>query len=185
MGDAYVLRTPLIIQQTSFEDLNFNAKYHTHSFEMPIYYSIKLAKWNNQIAWEIELLHLKLYLANRPPEVTSFSITHGYNLLFVNRLWGMNFLNLRAGGGVIIGHPENSVRGKKLNEKKGMFNSGYYLSGIAIQFGPEKTFAIFKGLNFKLEGKLWGAYARVPVVDGRANVPHISIHGLFGFRYKF
>jgi hypothetical protein len=184
LGDVYVFKTPLIIKQTGFEELNFNAKYHTHSFEMPFYYSIKLAVWNKHRAWELELLHLKLYLSNRPPEVTSFSITHGYNLLFINRLWEMKYLNLRLGGGIIVGHPENTIRGKKLNEKKGIFKSGYYISGVAVQLGPEKTFPLFKGLYLKLEGKLCTAYARVPLVDGHANVPNISIHGLFGFKYN-
>ena len=44
-GDAYCFKTPLTIQQSGYEDISLTAKYKTNSFEPPIYYSIRLARW--------------------------------------------------------------------------------------------------------------------------------------------
>lgn len=184
-GDAFVLKTPLTIKQDGFEDIKLNAKYKTHGFNAPLYYSVKLHFTKGNRGWEAELIHLKLMLDNRPPEVEKFNITHGFNCILINRIFKERFFTFRMGAGVVVTHPENTIRGKSLNEDQALFNNGYYFSGPIIQFGINKRLYILKFLYFNLEAKLTGAYTRVPVVDGHANVSHLGVHGLFGFGISF
>jgi len=185
VGDAYCFKTPLTIKQTGYDDINFQAKYSTNSFKLPIYYSVHIAKWNREKAWELEFVHLKIKLNNNPPEVQRFEISHGFNLLIVNRIWENNKFIFRFGGGIVIAHPENIVRGKPLNQNKGILNKGYYIAGPTAQLAIGKRFSLFNNLVFMLAGKLTGAYARVPVKDGHANVTNVAVHCLVGLSYEF
>ena len=183
-GDTYCLKTPLKIKQTGYEDIKLSAKYSTMSFKLPVYYSIKLSKWEKNHGWEIEDIHLKILLKNKIPEIQKFNITHGYNFFTINRVWNLKYVIFRLGCGVILAHPENTIRGKSLSEDKGIFNWGYYLSGPATQISVGKKFKITNRVFLILETKITAAYTRVPVNGGHANVPHLGIHGLFGLGYR-
>jgi hypothetical protein len=84
---------------------------------------------------------------------------------------------------VVVTHPESTIRGKTLSEERGMFSSGYYVSGPTVQASMEKRFPVWKGFFAALEGKVTASYARVPVEDGHADVPTAAVHGLFGLGY--
>jgi hypothetical protein len=185
LGDAYCFNTPLIVKQAGYEDINFTARYATDSFKQPFYYSLRLSRWSNKRSWEIELLHLKIRLTNTTPAVQNFQISHGYNILTVNRGWDLQKAVVRIGLGVVIAHPESIIRDKRFSENGGLFNEGYYITGPIIQLGLGKGFRLFQSLFLVLEGKLTAAYAKVPIVDGYARVPHFGIHGLFGAKYLF
>jgi hypothetical protein len=184
-GDAHCFKTALTIKQSGYDDINLKAKYATNSFKFPIYYSLRIAKWNHRKAWELDLVHLKIKLKNNPPEVQRFEISHGFNLLIFNRMWAKRNYTIRIGGGVVIAHPENTVRGKKLPENAGIFEKGYYIAGSTVQFSIGKVISLFQNLNFIIEGKLTGAFARIPVQDGYSRVTHVAIHGLVGLGYRF
>jgi len=184
-GDAYCFKTPLTIRQSGSEDIEVTAKYATHSFTAPIYYSIRLAMWQNNRAWELELVHLKIELANKPAEVQRFEISHGYNLFTVNRVWASRKYIFRLGAGVIISHPESTVREQSFNEHQGIMNKGYYISGPTIQAAVGRKFYMNQHVFFAAEGKFTGAYARIPIEDGHATVPNVAIHGLLGLGYEF
>lgn len=184
-GDAYCFKTPLTIHQSGYEDISLTAKYKTNSFEPPIYYSIRLARWNNDRAWELELVHLKIELKNPPSEVQHFEVSHGYNLLTVNRSWKQRKFIFRLGGGIVISHPESTVRGKSLSWDRGILNKGYYVSGVTVQVDVGRRLYFGENLFVTVDGKLTGSYARVPVEDGHADVPNVAIHGLFGVGYEF
>ena len=77
-GDAFCFKTPLTIKQSGYDNIKLTAKYKTNSFKQPIYYSIRFSKWNDKRGWEIELIHLKIELVSRPPEIQKFEISHGY-----------------------------------------------------------------------------------------------------------
>ena len=96
---------PLTIHQSGHPDLKVTGNYESRPLEVPYYYAWRLGAWDGNRAWEIELVHNKLYLKNKPPEVQEFSISHGYNLLTVNRAWKENGFIFRGGLGVVITHP--------------------------------------------------------------------------------
>jgi len=185
LGDAYCFKMPLVIKQEGYEDIELTAHYRTESFQIPTYYSWKIGMAKDQRGWELELTHLKITLTNNPPEVQHFEISHGYNYLTINRLWELEHIILRFGGGVIVSHPENRVRGLKYNDKQGFLNKGYHLSGPGLQISVEKRIPIFRGFFFSLEVKAAAAIAKVGVAQGHAIVPQAGFHGLFGFGYSF
>ncbi|MFA6147035.1 MAG: hypothetical protein WC899_02370 [bacterium] len=170
---------PLTIHQSGHQDLKITGNYESRAFEVPWYYAWRVGAWNGNKAWELELVHNKLYLENKPPEVQEFSISHGYNLLTVNRAWKEKGFIFRGGLGVVITHPETTVRGLSHSQEGGI-SGGYYLSGPTIQGAVEKRFHLWRWLIASLEGKLTASYARIPVEGGHADVPDVAVHGLFG-----
>ena len=183
-GAAHCFKTPLKISQSGYPDLKITAKYKTESFRLPIYYSIKLGTSKDNRGWELELIHLKIYLQNNPPEIRQFQVSHGFNMVLCNRTWQPGRFLLRAGAGVVAAHPENTVRGMKLPEDS-FRGTGYCIAGPCLQVSVEKHIPILRGLYLSLEAKTTAAYARVGVHNGHAIAPHAGIHGLAGIGYEF
>lgn len=183
-GAAYNFRLPLVIRQDGQDTIRFNADYDTKPFETPIYYSVRAGWWRDDAAWELELVHHKLTLTNNPAEVEYFSVTHGFNLLTVNRAWKTPWFIWRIGAGVVITHPESTIRGKTFDQTGGIAD-GYYLSGPTAQIALEKRFYLYKGLYASLEGKYTLSWAHVPVSDGKADLWNSALHGLFGLGIEF
>ena len=71
-------------------NLNFKAEFYSEPFKKPFFYVYRISKWKNNKAWEIEMMHQKLYLKNPPKEIQYFSITHGFNLITINRSYKFN-----------------------------------------------------------------------------------------------
>lgn len=184
VGDAHCFKTPLTIKQSGYNAINLTASYATNSFKLPIYYSVRISRWHSRRAWEVELVHLKLKLKNKPPQVQRFEISHGFNLVLINHAWAKRKFMLRLGGGVVIAHPENIVYGRSLSETIGIFNQGYYLAGLTMQWSAGRKFFLIRKLFVNVEGKLTGAYARIPVVDGQAWVTNMAAHGVVGLVYE-
>ena len=136
LGSAVNASTNLTIEQEDEPDLRINADYDTRGFDAPVYYAWRAGYGDSQGAWEIQLIHHKIYLENPPSEVQRFEITHGYNLLTVNRSFRTGTVDLRVGGGVVIAHTESTVRGEyEGGEGIGMFGSGYELAGPVLIAG--------------------------------------------------
>ncbi len=129
VGTALNLPTPLTIRQSQGDDLRLRARYRTRAFQFPLYYALRVTRWDGDRAWALELRHHKLFLENPPDEVQQFSVTHGYNLLTVCRLRRDHGFVTGVGVGVVIAHPENVVRGRVLEETGGPLGGGYYLAG--------------------------------------------------------
>lgn len=184
-GSAYNFTTPLSIRQPGQDDIELNARYEERWLEGSPYYGWRIAKWEDNHAWEFELIHHKLYLDNLPLEVQHFEISHGYNLLTINRAWKRKGLIYRLGAGVVVTHPETTIRGETLPSDRGFIDGGFYLSGPTAQAAVQKRFYIWKKLFFTVEGKLTASYARIPISDGHANVPNVAVHGIFGLGYVF
>jgi hypothetical protein len=183
-GAAYNFRLPLVIRQDGEDNIRLNADYDTKPFETPIYYSVRLGWWQDNRSWELELIHHKLTLENKPPEVEHFSITHGFNLLTVNRAWKTPYFIWRLGAGVVITHPESTIRGKTF-EQDGGFVDGYYLSGPTAQIAAEKRFYFYKSIFVCFEAKYTLSWVHVPVKDGSADLWNSAVHGLFGLGFDF
>lgn len=179
-GYAGVLQSNLSVWQSGQKVADFTAQWETRSFEIPIYYSYRLGYVNKNGGWEVEMNHLKVYLANTNEVITRFSISHGYNQVWVNRVFGLPFGSLRVGLGPVVSHEENTVNGLALSEKGGLFNDGYHFSGISSQVAWQKRFWIGSYFFLSGEAKLSAAYAKVRVYDGHARVPMAGYHILIG-----
>lgn len=182
-GVQYNVPLPLVIRQSGHPDLKLTARFSTRPFAEVPYYDVKVGVVHKRWAYELELVHHKLYLDNRPPEVDTFEITHGYNPILLNVVrdqWGVGF---RAGAGFVLTHPETMVRGLRFPETGGVL--GWYVSGPAAQLSVSKWFDLSRQLFVGFEGKFVGAWARVPIVDGSADVPNLSLHGLVSVGWWF
>ena len=183
LGTALNFPTRLTIAQNGHPDIVLTARYKEHAFEGFPYYALRVSRWSKNRAWELDFIHHKIYLDNPPPEVQKFSISDGFNLLMVNRAWKTKKFIWRVGAGVIITHPESTVREKAFDESKGMFSQGFYISGPIIQGAVEKRIFLWKGLYVAFEGKLTASYAWVAIVEGQAGVPNVAFHVLVGLGY--
>lgn len=175
-GLSFVPPSPLTILQDTHKPLRLWAKYASKPLNLPPYYSYRIGFREDDRGWELEMNHLKVYLKNLPEEVDRFSISHGYNQVFANRIYNSGKLNFKAGLGFVAAHPENTVRNLTLDEKKGLFNDGYYITGPAIQYGVFKEIPLGKHFYLLGEARVSAAYAKVPVAKGKAHAPVIALH---------
>lgn len=185
-GAGLALPSQLYVRQAGQPGLKFRTSWKTESFKLPLYYSYRLSRYKNGKGWELEMNHLKLRAKELPSEIGNFSITHGFNHIWVNRGWDRPHFSLKTGAGIVLAHPENTVRGMPLNEKKGIGGSGYYISGPTIHAGIQRHIQLSKHWFLPVEAKISLAFARVPVSGGHADVPVAAIHlqaGL-GIRYR-
>ncbi len=156
--------------------VNFASK----PFKAPLYYTLRAAYWQEQSAWELELIHQKLYAksSDLPPRVSHFEITDGYNLLYTNYALELKPLWItRVGVGLVIPHPDITVDDKRTH-------GGYQLGGISAQLGLEREMPISRWLTFSLEGKVTYAYARIDFDQGYAYVPNTALHLVGQFKFK-
>jgi len=170
-GMSYVPPLPLTVSQEGYERIQLWARYKTASFKLPLYYSVRLGWSQNNKGWEAEMNHLKVYLKNNPETIERFSISHGYNQIFVNRVRHYSSFSGRTGAGVVIAHPENTIREKQLDENRGIFGNGYYLAGPAFLIGLFRKAEIGPHFYVSFSGSVTAAWAWVKVSDGHASVP--------------
>lgn len=183
-GAAYNFKMPLVIRQDGEDNIRVSADYDTKPFDTPIYYAVRLGWWKDNCAWEIEMIHHKLTLENKPSEVQHFSITHGFNLLTLNHAWRNPWFIWRLGVGIVIAHPESTIRGKEFDQDGGIVD-GYYISGPTAQIAAEKRFYFWKGLFASIEGKFTLSWTHLLVKDGSADAWNSAVHGLIGLGYDF
>ncbi len=180
----------LTVKQNGYPDITFNAEFDTKPFTEPFYYSLRYGRWSGNTAWEIELIHDKLYVDDTPPDIQQFEITDGFNLLTINRAWNISDIIYRVGIGTVITHPDITVRGITNFERGGgaipaFWQDGYHWGGVALQGAIQKHFFVTKNTFFTLEAKLVYAETNVPIADGSVDVTNESIHLLFGYGGRF
>lgn len=185
-GGAVTLPSTLSIHQKGFSDINILAQYRHDNFLLPIYYSVRMGfSIIENLKVEIEINHLKIILQNKPTEIEEFSVTHGYNQIWINAAGNYHGVIIRSGIGGVIAHPENTIRGEKYDESLGLFNQGYHLCGITSQLAAQRKFYMSKHFFLSFEVKLNAAYAKIPVAYGFAHTPIYAIHALFGTGITF
>lgn len=183
-GIPFNFPTSLQITQELAPSINMHARYKSRPFYMPFYHDLRLSKWQDGMAWEFEDIHHKIYLKNTNPIVEHFSISHGYNLFYVNRAIEWHSLIWRLGAGIVIGHPESTIRRHTFAEKGGTFNNGgYYLAGASAQGSIGKRFYLYRKWFLEVEAKITASEARVPIVNGYADAPNVAFHANFGLGY--
>jgi len=186
-GTAFNKKSPLAIYHPSGDIYIPEAKYETKAWStLAPYTDMRIARWDDDrtTAWEAEIHHHKLFLQNKPANVQEFAISHGYNLMTINRLWQWNDYILRAGAGFVMTHPETIIYGTKFDADAGGF-MGFYVKGWTTQLGIEKRFPIrsgwLKGVSLYTEAKVTTSRTTIPISDGgTADVPNTAVHGLVG-----
>ena len=184
-GLPYNIPLPLNISQNGESDLHLTAKFNSEPFRIPIFWVWRISYWNGNTAWEFEAVHHKIFLANKPTEVQEFSVSHGLNLITINRGWKYSGFIFRIGAGVAIAHPETTVRNKTLPEDGGIFNWGYYWAGPALLISAGKDFSITNGFYATCEVRINSTYAYIPIKNGNADLYNVSAQFIFGAGLDF
>ena len=184
-GIPYNIPMPLAIRQTGENTLRLIAQYDSHPFEIPIFWDWRISYWDSSTGWELEAIHHKLFLTKKPSEVQQFDISHGINLVIINRCFMIDNFILKAGAGISFTHPENIVRSQKLDEDRGIFDQGYYVSGPAILFSAGKRLYIYKSIFVIAEVKLGLSYSYIPIANGNSDVYNAAAIFTFGIGTDF
>lgn len=189
-GLPYNIPAPLIIKQNNEAPLRFNARFSSEPMVSPYYWVWRISRFQDHKSWEFEAIHHKLYLDNKPSEVESFGISHGYNIFTINRSFKKLAFQkysyiLRLGAGVVLSHPENKIRDKALSSDGSVFDLGYYFTGPVLNISAAKRFYIFKRLFVNTEIKFNPSVSKVPIVDGHAIVWNLPVAFAFGLGIDF
>lgn len=184
-GEVYNLPMPLTIRQQGYPDIKLMARYYTDAFELPVYWDCRLSHWQKGKSWEFEVIHHKIYLDNTTSEVQKFNISHGFNMITVNRGFDQKIFQYRAGAGVVLTHPESKIRGKEVGSTGDDFDLGYSISGPILNLAIGKSYWLSRRLFINAEAKTTLAYAYVKVAQGHADVYSFVFHIVVGIGFDF
>lgn len=154
-----------------------DAEWETRPFDDAPYYAARVALWSGRRGWELQLLHHKIYLTNGPPEVEHFEVSHGWNLITLQRAGRGRILDWRAGAGAVVAHAEGRIRGRDVD------TGDYHLSGAGALVGVGRSFAISRRFFANAEAQVSLSWARVPIVTGHARTVNVAFHALFGLGF--
>lgn len=186
----YNITMPLVIKQKGEEVLHLNAQYNSEPLAAPVCWIWRFTRWENDRSWEFEAIHHKLYLENKTSEIQRFSISHGHNILTLNRsykklLFQKYSYMLRFGAGVVLSHPESEIRNKEFYEHEGIFELGYYFTGPVLNFAIAKQFHFTKRFFLNAEIKTMPSVSWVPIADGHAVVWNLPVAFALGVGVDF
>lgn len=179
-GNAYNVPAPLVIKQHGYSNIRMVARYRTEGFVLPVYWDWRLSRWEDGRSWELEAIHHKLYLTNTTPEVLRFSISHGFNILTINRGYARKKIRYRAGMGIVLIHPESNVRGREFGDSANDWDLGYYIAGPVVSLAIGRPLSLGGGVFLNLEAKSTLAYSYTPISGGHAHVFNVAFHLVAG-----
>lgn len=182
-GNSWSAPSDLTIDQSGEEEISLRARWLTHPSQDAHYFAARVGLWSERRGWELQFLHHKLYLTNPTPEIESFEVSHGWNLLTIQRASHGRVLDWRVGAGAVIAHAEGIIRGRQVDEGNGLFGHGYYVSGPAAVVGAGKTVTIWRGLFATAEGQVTFSWARIPIQGGHARTGNVAFHALLGLGF--
>ena len=146
---------------------------------------MRFGLWRRESGWELQFLHHKIALTDKPPEIDKFEVSHGWNLLTIQRASHAKALDWRAGAGPVIAHAEGTVRGRDVDGGDGLFGRGYYVSGAGALAGAGKSLAVWRSLFATDEGQVTYSRARIPINTGHARTTNLAFHLLLGLGFDF
>jgi hypothetical protein len=185
LGGAASLGSTLRVEQGGQPPLELDADWETRSLEAPLYYAVRVSRSGQRGGWALRLVHHKLYLRDPPPEIERFSISHGYNLLTLERGFFVSGFELWAGVGVVIAHPESSVRGLDQPQDQDGIGGGYHATGPTVALAAARKVALGRRLAIVPELRFTLSRAHVPVADGEAWAPNAAVHFTIGLQLGF
>ena len=183
LGGAYSAPLPMVFRQQDHEDLRVTPDWRTRAFEPPLYYAWRITHWHESEAWALELVHHKVQLADPPPEVQSFAISHGYNLITVQRLQARGAWRLGIGLGVVAAHPESEVRNLRGAENQGWFRAGYHVGGLSAVLLGGRSRPLGRRMLALADARVTWSSIRVPIAEGDARVPNLALHASVGLAW--
>jgi hypothetical protein len=178
LGNAASLPTTLAIDLEGEPMREHSAEWETRGFEPPLYYAARIACGDSTRAWAIDFVHHKIYLGNPPPEVQSYEVSHGCNLLLLSHVFLSRRWHAATGIGAVIAHPENEIGGVPLTGDQGA--GGYVLTGPAIQAVGGYRLPLWNSWFGTVEARITGAHVRVPVANGFSSFQNVAFHVLAG-----
>jgi hypothetical protein len=181
IGDALNLDSRTRIHNAQTSASAFDGDYETRGFEGPLHYDLRVSRWNRDRGWDLQLLHHKLYLRNRPQGVEALSVSHGFNIVAVGRGYAIDAWRFHLGLGPIIAHPEARIGGAS-------YGGDYELAGAAAIGSVGATFELTP--RWSLVGEIAATYGYAKVhpraePDLRFSVRNPAIHAQFGIGYRF
>lgn len=181
IGDAINFDSRTHIQYAQSNPVVLDGDYETRGLEGPLHYTVRVARWDQDRAWELQLLHHKLHLRNRPSEVHALSVSHGFNIVALNRACTVNRWRFRIGLGPVIAHPEARIGGVS-------YDGPYELAGVAGLGGVGTTLALTP--NWSILGEITATFGYVEVhphgnQDLTFSIRNPAIHAQFGIGYRF
>ena len=185
LGGAQSFDSSLHVEQSGQPALDVDADWDTRPFEAPLYYALRISRTGHRGGWALHLAHHKLHLQNPPPEIQRFSISHGYNLLTFERGFVVSGFELWGGAGVVIAHPESTIRGQAQPEDEGGIGRGYHLTGPTVAVAAARPLWRSGHLALVPELRFTLARANVPVAGGEASAPNFAFHLTLGFELSF
>jgi len=183
VGVPFPFPSTMTIRQGAEPDLRHRPRFASRPFNRPLYYAARIGKLDGSDGWELELNHDKFYLSNPTRDVTHFAVSHGFNRITLNRVMERGDLVRRLGAGVVITHPENTVRGRRFPEEGGILGMGYHLSGPTAMGAIGGRIGRREGPFLPLEAMGTASWVRVPVADGNADLAVAGLHALVGTGY--
>jgi hypothetical protein len=181
IGDALNLTSRTQIHTAPVAPAAFGGDYETRGFEAPLHYAWRLTHWNQDRGWEIQLLHHKLHLRNRPAPVEALSISHGFNIVTLGRAYAVGPWRFRFGLGPVIAHPEARIAGSS-------YQGDYELAGVAALGSAGALLDLTPRWSVVGEVAATLGYADVHpsgAPDLRFSVRNPAIHAQVGIGYRF
>lgn len=162
-----------------------HAEYEPKAFSDFPYWTLRSEYWKDNQAFGIELVHHKLYWKNKTADVENFSISDGYNLLYLNYAKKIERHRFRVGIGAVYGNPDFKLKGRDRYLKRHL--KGMHWGGYTTQLAYERW--LYEGDSFfiNFETKLTYSFAKLPISDRLneyAKVPDTAIHFNIGFGTK-
>lgn len=180
-GTAFSVPSDVTLRQEGYPEIKKTAHWSTRPLEPAPYYSVRIGLWEEDRAWELEMLHHKLYMDNTDDVVRNYRSTFGFNMFLFNRSLQVNdYLILRAGIGPVVSHPINNVRGQEYKS-----SVTYKLVGAGTQISIQGRQKIYKKLYLTEESKITYAYANLPISGGDSSLTNLALHLLVGLSFDF
>ena len=181
VGDAYDFDSRTHIEHAVLGNIHLDGDYETRGLEGPLHYAWRIARWSDGRAWELQLLHHKLYLRNPPAGVESLSISHGFNIITVNRAFEIDHWRVRVGAGPVVAHPEARIGGST-------YDGPYELGGAAALLGIGRWAELSSHWSIGAEASFTFGYVDVkPSGSPRleVSVRNPAVHAQVGIGYRF
>ena len=86
--------------------------------------------------------------------------------------------------GVVIAHPESTVRGEQKDESTGLFNAGYEVAGPVLGGGMATSLRLGSRFEIVVEGRMTWSTVSVDVARGDADLDNLAFHILLGPRLR-
>ena len=132
------------------------------------------------------MVHHKVYLKNTTDYIQSFSVSDGYNLLYLNYAYRLNKKHiLRSGVGLIFGNPDVRLKGRDRYLHRHL--KGMHFGGFTTQLSYERWVYENDDLFVNSEIKLTHSHAKLPISSNDSEyaiVPDTAIHFNLGFGTK-